>query len=194
MIADPEAGAPPAEGMRVEERAKLLMEAWKKTVDVQQHFNDTEMRIRNLALTIIGAVVAFARVLDVGGDHSGHLVNPGLLFLALTILVGAFWFMDRHWYHRLLLGAVLEGAELERRLTELGIQVGLGTQISAMSPIMLFGRRLRSNHKLDAFYLVLGTMSFLAMAGSFGLLWFWLSLLMAIAIWWWRWLTVPLAT
>ena len=132
MIADPEADAPPAEGMRVEERAKLLMEAWKKTVDVQQHFNDTEMRIRNLALTIIGAVVAFARVLDVGGDHSGHLVNPGLLFLALTVLVGAFWFMDRHWYHRLLLGAVLEGAELERRLTELGVQVGLGTQISTI--------------------------------------------------------------
>jgi hypothetical protein len=36
--------------LTVEDRTKFLLEVWKKTVDVQQHFNDVEMRIRNLRL------------------------------------------------------------------------------------------------------------------------------------------------
>jgi FMN phosphatase YigB (HAD superfamily) len=34
------------------------IEIWKKTVDVQQHFNDLEMRVRNFGLTIVGALIA----------------------------------------------------------------------------------------------------------------------------------------
>ena len=39
---------------------KVLVEIWKKVVDVQQHFNDIELRIRNFALALIGAFLAVA--------------------------------------------------------------------------------------------------------------------------------------
>jgi len=35
---------------------KLLLEAWKEVVNVQMHFNDMEMRIRSLAVTVITAI------------------------------------------------------------------------------------------------------------------------------------------
>jgi FMN phosphatase YigB (HAD superfamily) len=38
-------------------RLSLQLEIWKKVVDVQQHFNDIEMRIRNVAVTIFGAIM-----------------------------------------------------------------------------------------------------------------------------------------
>jgi hypothetical protein len=181
--------------MTDDDRAKLLLEAWKKTVDVQQHFNDIEMRVRNLALTILGAVVAFAKVLDLRGEGAAAIMPQGFLFLALTVLVGAFWFMDKHWYHRLLMGSVLEGAALEKSLADLGLPITLGANISAASPITLFRRRMHSSFKVDLFYLVLGTMGFLAAGGSAGGIWFCLSLLVMALIWcswslWW-WFTAP---
>ena len=35
---------------------KLLLEVWKQCVDVQMHFNDMEMKIRSLAVTVITAI------------------------------------------------------------------------------------------------------------------------------------------
>ena len=35
---------------------KLLLEAWKEVVNVQMHFNDMEMKIRSLAVTVITAI------------------------------------------------------------------------------------------------------------------------------------------
>jgi|HubBroStandDraft_5_1064220.scaffolds.fasta_scaffold185097_3 hypothetical protein len=181
--------------MTDDERTKLLIEVWKKTVDVQQHFNDIEMRVRNLALTILGAVVAFAKFLDLKTEGATAVLPLGYLFLALTVLIGAFWFMDKHWYHRLLMGAVLEGAALEKSLTSLGVPVTLGTNISKMSPIMLFGRRMHSAFKVDLFYLVLGTMGLLAAGGSVSADWFCASILVVVVIWcWWStwwWRTAP---
>ena len=46
MIADPNAPSPLAAGQ---------IEIWKKIVDVQQHFNDLELRVRNFALILTGA-------------------------------------------------------------------------------------------------------------------------------------------
>jgi hypothetical protein len=174
--------------MTDDERAKLLVEAWKKTVDVQQHFNDIEMRVRNLALTILGAVVAFAKFLDLRGEGAAAVLPQGFLFIALVVLIAAFWFMDKHWYHRLLMGAVMEGAALEKALNDLGVPITLGTNISAQSPITIFRRRMHSSFKVDLFYLVLGTMGFLAAGGSVGGVWLCISVLVAAVIWCWWWL------
>ena len=40
------------------ENLKDAIDVWKKIVDVQQHFNDIELRIRNYALTIFTATIA----------------------------------------------------------------------------------------------------------------------------------------
>jgi hypothetical protein len=43
----------------IEER-KLLLDAWKAIVEVQMHFNDMLMRVRNLGITLILAVFGAA--------------------------------------------------------------------------------------------------------------------------------------
>lgn len=42
--------------------ANHMIDIWKKVVDVQQHFNQLEMQIRNYALTVTGAIMAAAGI------------------------------------------------------------------------------------------------------------------------------------
>jgi len=114
------------------------IEIWKKIVDVQQHFNDLELRIRNFALVVTGAF------LGLGGYaiRDGGIINAfgwevsisGLVVLSAIVPLLAFYFMDRLWYHRLLDGAVQAGIEAENALKALGYNVDLGSKISAKSP------------------------------------------------------------
>lgn len=163
------------------ERSKLdeksLIELWKKTVEVQQHFNDLELRIRNYALIVVGALLALGgyavretltvSVLGWSGSAAGLIVWSALIPLA------AFYFMDRWWYHRLLKGAVAAGVPLEEELEKLGYPVKLGAEIRKASPFVwrLWGRKknddttpfwrlpkraVHSESKMDSFYLALG--------------------------------------
>ncbi len=132
------------------------VEVWKKIVDVQQHFNDLELRIRNFALIVTGAFIGlggyaikdggFARVLGFHISVAGLVVSCSLLPLL------AFYLMDRLWYHRLLDGAVKAATPVEARLRELGLTVDLGAEISRASPFEVRGRKVRSKHKMDWFY------------------------------------------
>ena len=45
-----------------DESTQFALETWKKTVDVQQHFNDLEMRIRNFAITVVGILFSCCRL------------------------------------------------------------------------------------------------------------------------------------
>lgn len=45
-----------------EDRVKHYIELWKQTVAVQQHFNDIEWRIRQLALTALTFALGAAAV------------------------------------------------------------------------------------------------------------------------------------
>lgn len=117
------------------------IEIWKKIVDVQQHFNDLELRIRNFALIVTGAF------LGLGGYaiKDGGIINAfgsevsmaGLIVVSAIFPLLAFYFMDRLWYHRLLDGSVQAGIEAETALKDLGYKVDLGSQISAKSPFKL---------------------------------------------------------
>lgn len=138
------------------------MDAWKTTIEVQQHFNDLSWRIRSLWLTALtftlGATfLAYkdAKVIDMGilGNESPSLVIPVLgLFLWI-----AFWFVDFAWYHRLLGGAVAEGRRLEAILTGAGTPLNLTGTIGETSKIPLpFGMSLRSNTRLHLFYVLGG--------------------------------------
>lgn len=134
---------------------KLLLDAWKKCVDVQMHFNDMEMKIRSLAVTVITAI----------SGAIGYLLKENIYyqkeFIVLLSFVGAaawlcFYLMDRFMYHKLLIGAVKAGIETENELKNLGINVALGEKIKEASPLInLFGHSLEmhSNQKLDFFYI-----------------------------------------
>jgi len=58
IYCDFRAFSPPQKIDNQKDEVKNGIDIWKKTVDVQQHFNDLEMRIRNFAITIVGALIA----------------------------------------------------------------------------------------------------------------------------------------
>jgi hypothetical protein len=131
-----------------------------KIVDVQQHFNDLELRIRNFALILTGAVLGLGgyAIKDAGMVHvAGYQITVASLIVSSSLIpLAAFYLMDRFWYHRLLDGAVKAGAEAEGRLREIGLKVDLGGQISRSSPFNLFWRfPVHSKHKMDGFYFLI---------------------------------------
>ena len=137
------------------------IEIWKKIVDVQQHFNDLELRIRNFALVVTGAF------LGLGGYaiKDGGIINvfgievsiAGLVVFSALFPLFAFYFMDRLWYHRLLDGSVKAGIEAETALKDLGYKVDLGSKISEYSPFTMWltKTKIHSKTKMDLFYLLL---------------------------------------
>jgi hypothetical protein len=144
------------------ELRELSVEVWKTIVQVQQHFNDIEMRIRALAITVLTAGIGLAAVAIKDGTTLsviGVAVHLGAALLIITLLAWIlFYFVDQVWYHRLLLGAVLHGERLERDFYAEIPGIGLTQAISAASPYQatFFGRKvgspIHSSAKLRGFY------------------------------------------
>jgi hypothetical protein len=93
----------------------------------------------NLKMTIGGAEIPYAAF---------------LLVIALVVWM-AFWFMDRHWYHRLLLGSVRHGLKVEKSLEPLIPEIALSESIKKESPANILGRRVASTQRLNLFYWVI---------------------------------------
>jgi hypothetical protein len=112
---------------------------WKTVVDVQMHFNDIEMKIRGLFVTIVLALAAAEGFLiDKGlGFSIGQLKILYATFMPLFGIIGAslFYFIDRYWYHRLLIGAVKQGAFIEGRYLEDLPELSLTAKIGEESPV-----------------------------------------------------------
>jgi hypothetical protein len=109
----------PGKARDAEQEAKNAIEIWKKCVDVHQHFNDLEMRIRNFAITVVGALIAAVSFTFQQGLQSkifGIVMPAGVgLVAAAAFAWGGFFLMDRFWYHVLLRGAVMHSAKIEER-------------------------------------------------------------------------------
>jgi hypothetical protein len=137
------------------------LKAWDRAIEVQQHFNDIEMRVRNYALTLLVAVLG-ASGLALQDDNQAVAV---MLLLGGLVAWAAFYLMDRHWYHPLLKGAVDHAKELEQKLAPHVPGVGLATAIANASPSVLrkadgVKRKtdwtLHSPRKMDIFYGLFG--------------------------------------
>jgi len=138
---------------------------WKETIGVQKHFNDIEMKIRGLALTVLTFVLGGASVAVRYGTTvalNGFKLQLGALILVLGVLLWmTFYMVDQIWYHRLLMGAVIHGQELEKELRKILPAAGLTHQISKSSPYLmkisvakrvLWQRELHSKGKIFFFY------------------------------------------
>jgi hypothetical protein len=138
------------------DREEMLLEVWKKTVDVQMHFNDLELRLRNVAMTVLAALFAaagFSMKESLHLDLLGRDVSlTGLVFVAAVIIWFAFYGMDRWWYHRLLKGAVDHGSKIEAALRAYVPEIDLGGEIGRASAVHVGTRKIRSDHKMDIFY------------------------------------------
>ncbi|PDT13879.1 hypothetical protein CO670_25965 [Rhizobium sp. J15] len=136
---------------------QYALETWKKTVDVQQHFNDLEMRIRNFAITVVGALIAsvgFTYQQGLQADVFGVRISAGVgLVLAAGFAWLAFFFMDRYWYHIFLRGAVKHASTIEKEFADRIPGIGLGTTISQMSGnVKILCWRTNSERRLTIFY------------------------------------------
>ncbi len=117
-----------------------------------------ELRIRNFALIITGAFLGLGGyAIKDGGFINlwGNQISSAALIIGASLLpLCAFYLMDRLWYHRLLDGAVKAGIDAEGELTNLGINVKLGTHIKNASLFKLWmsSKKVHSRHKMDIFY------------------------------------------
>ncbi|WP_422004016.1 hypothetical protein [Roseivirga pacifica] len=118
----------------------LLLELWKTAVDVQMHFNDLSLRVRNYMITVLGAIfiaVAYLYKENITISLFEFTLNAGIIlaFIGLLILVGVF-IMDRYWYHELLRGAVANALNLEKKIASLDSNIDfklLSSQIGETS-------------------------------------------------------------
>lgn len=107
---------PQKKKLTTNEERRLLLDAWKAIVEVQMHFNDMLMKVRNLGVTLLLAVFGAAAFslqyelylhLPFGRYHLATLIIAFGLIAWLSI-----WFMDRY-YNKLLAGAVSKSTEIE---------------------------------------------------------------------------------
>jgi hypothetical protein len=157
------------------EKAAFALEVWKKTIDVQQHFNTIEMQIRNFAITVLTATIGAAGVVfnqlqqSIREAATGGQPLPStdtiLLFGAgfsasdMIIFAGAlawvsFYFMDLWWYHRLLQGAVTHAQHIENeiKVTQYGDIMTLSNAIRNASHFKVLGINMGSNRRINIFY------------------------------------------
>lgn len=99
---------------------QLAVDLWKKIVDVQMRFNDLCLRLRSVAITVLGTLlVAAAAAFKFGGTIKilNYEEPTTAIFFSISIIVWmAFFWIDRYWYHELLKGAVYHGQEIEEKL------------------------------------------------------------------------------
>lgn len=178
-MADPEAtqdsGAtvpPPAvTSLSPNEAVGHYVTMWKTSIEVQQHFNGIEWRIRGLALTVATFALGAAGVAAKDGATLGPISLGSAVLVLGLILWYAFYFVDRVWYHPLLKAAVAEGTQLENAICQYLPEAHLTAGITERSPqpvgrlvAFLAGRHgterlngqdlMHSPHKLRWFYRV----------------------------------------
>lgn len=151
-----------------------IVEIWKSIVEVQRHFNDISMRIRGMFVTIIVALFAsigFLAEKDIKLTFDCLEVR----FITLIPLIGIFaswlfYFMDRYWYHRLLVGSVKHAIEIENNykddIPELSLSAAIGREspynpgiVLRLVALIVVGDRkfketgqLHSDGKIEIFY------------------------------------------
>ncbi|WP_077343333.1 hypothetical protein [Pseudocolwellia agarivorans] len=139
------------------EKLKLNVEVWKKVIDVQQHFNDLEMKVRNFGLLIISAFISVIGV-SLKSNYEINIFESTIPVGSLIALVALFvwnlvFFVDVYWYHPLLKGAVLKGIDLENEIKDDLPEIGLTQAIGESSAIkFLWWKKLHSTTKAKIFY------------------------------------------
>lgn len=132
------------------------IEIWKTIIEVQKHFNELEMRIRNVAVTVLAAFLAAAGFTMKENIHVTLWIDrvslTSLVLLGAALCWLAFYGMDRFWYHRLLIGSVKQGLVAEAALANTYPEIGLTKAIGDESPIKIGRWHVHSSRKIDIFY------------------------------------------
>ena len=90
------------------------------------------MKVRNLYFTILAAAMALMGVVQ--GRRVRIFYPETRISLVLFVIVALipitwlFYFIDRHWYHRLLQGAVAQSVEIESKYETALPEIQLGSK------------------------------------------------------------------
>jgi hypothetical protein len=102
------------------DRAKLLLEYWKQSTQVQQHFNDISMKVRNFAVVVFSGFLTGVGLSIHNGifvEFFNYKVSAAVLFAFVGLIVTQLiHFMDTYWYHVFLKSAVTETSNLESEI------------------------------------------------------------------------------
>lgn len=143
-------GNPGQVGISDKDILDYQIQAWKQSIEVQQHFNTLEMQIRNLAITVLAGVIAAAAAI-----YKVNAVLPAKLILSTGILVWvAFFLMDRYWYHKLLIGLVISAKKIEDIIAKTLPGITLSHDIGEASPIIIIKgtKGIHTDLKIFIFY------------------------------------------
>jgi FMN phosphatase YigB (HAD superfamily) len=137
-----------------------VIAVWNKITEVQQHFNDIALKIRNLALTTFTFIIAGIGFLY-KENISFLFFNCNIPVSAIFSILGAliiwvFYFMDKHWYHKFLLGSVKQSSKIENKWNKIFPEIGLSNSISNESNYdfkkFCFKFKSNSNRRFMFFY------------------------------------------
>ena len=150
---------PPSNQTTSQPELSEIVDIWKKVIDVQQHFNDIALRIRNYALTLFTAIMGGIGFLEKDKVQLSIFNTPVsatfLLSLFGLFVMLAFWYMDRFWYHNLLVGAVKHGKFIEQKYESKLPELGLTESVGKESPHKLIfskNKKIHSNQKFNIFF------------------------------------------
>ena len=132
------------------EKREIAFKAWKESLDMQKHFNDIVMRIRNFYFAYFA--LAGAAVGVVHGKEAGFGRIPLGVFVAGATPAVALYIMDRFYYYVMLVGAVQNAVNIETTSALKG-QLWMSNDITkAAHTGRPFGVDLSSRWKVALFY------------------------------------------
>ena len=119
---------------------KDYIEIWKNVIEVEKHFNNICITLRNIFATlIVGLVAAIGFSLKEEWTFSflSKEVSVGVALCAAGVCVCfLFYFVDRYWYHRLLVATVIEAQRIELEISNIGpYELKMTKGISDRSPV-----------------------------------------------------------
>lgn len=114
------------------------LEIWKTVIEVQKHFNDIGMRIRSMFVTILlGFFAAMGFLIDrnLTLEYGGVSIQYAIIVAVIGIYAAwLFYFIDRYWYHRLLVGSVNHAVTIEKKFRDTIPELALSEAIGEVSP------------------------------------------------------------
>lgn len=150
------------------------IEVWKKMIDVQMHFNDIGLKIRNFALTIYTFILAGIGFL-INAKISGTII--GILILLGAVVIFSFYLIDKNWYHIYLKAVGKKAGEFEDKwfkdLPEMKMSTQIATDSKKNEKIFFKSVEYDSTKRFSWFYypqlvsLLLGSLYFFFIYSNF---------------------------
>lgn len=127
------------------EKNQQYIEIWSKVVDTQMHFNEMQVKSRQLGLTFVTAALGVAIVLLSNGKDFSFTIsiagNDFQIHVAVLLVLGALLALeavrqlDLNVYHRMLRGAVTFGMDFEENYLKkvFDLEMGMTQSITHFS-------------------------------------------------------------